>query len=360
MTRPDGTAGVGAYNAGMNAAVISKQGSPVAPNVNLIDDWPDPSAGAGEVVVRTEAAAMNHLDLWVGRGLPGLDLDYPRISGSDGVGVVTAVGAGVDDAWLGRRIVLNAAVPVPDRIHPGGAPPPRDIRMIGEHVHGCQAEYFVAPVTNVLDVDDADPVEAAAFALVHLTAYRMLKTRAGLTPGQRVLITGIGGGVALACLNIALHFGCETIVTSRHQWKLDRARELGAHYGVLDDGEDWSRDVRAVTGKRGVDICADSIGRAVHMSCIKSMARGGTLVTCGCTTGHAPETDLARIFWNQLRIVGSTMGSMDEFREIIALFRAGAMSPVIDRVVEASDAPSAYEHLESGEQFGKIVVRWSS
>ena len=187
----------------------------------------------------------------------------------------------------------------------------------------------------------------------------MLRTRAALEPGMTVLITGIGGGVALAALNICKHFGCRTIVTSRHQWKLDRAMELGAHDGVLDTGKDWSREVRARTSKRGVDICIDSIGKHVHTSCIKSLARGGVFVTCGTTTGPDATTDLARIFWNQLTIIGSTMGTMDEFRAVLSLFKSGAIEPVIDQVFDAEDGSQAYARLESGEQFGKIVIRWT-
>jgi NADPH:quinone reductase-like Zn-dependent oxidoreductase len=342
----------------MKAAVITKQGSPVAPNVRLVDDWPEPSPGKGEVVVRTEAASLNHLDLWVGRGLPGVDLTYPRISGSDGVGIVGSIGAGVVDTWIGARVALNAAVPAPDPLLPGVRPGPDDIRMIGEHVHGCMAEKFVAPLSNVVAVGQADAVEAAAFALTHLTAWRMLRTKARLQPGQSVLITGIGGGVALAALAIARHFNCATLVTSRHQSKLDRAKRLGADHAILDTGTDWSKAARALTGKRGVDVCIDSIGKAVHGSCIKSLARGGTFVTCGCTSGFDAATDLARIFWNQLSIVGSTMGDMTEFREVMSLFIGGRMRPVVDQVFEWKDAAKAYARLETGEQFGKIVVRW--
>jgi NADPH:quinone reductase-like Zn-dependent oxidoreductase len=342
----------------MRALTIQRQGSPVLPNVAFVADFPDPTAGAGEVVVRTEAAALNHLDLWVGRGLPGIDIRYPAISGSDGAGVVESVGAGVDAAWIGRRVLLNAAVPKPDPVRPGLVPSPADITMIGEHGPGCLAERFVAPVANVLEIGDADPVEAAAFGLTHLTAWRMMVSQAGLRAGMVVLITGIGGGVALAALAIARHFGCETIVTSRHQWKLDRAKALGATHGVLDSGADWSREVRSLTARRGVDLCVDSVGKSIHGSCIKSLARGGTFATCGATTGPDATTDLTRIFWNQLRLVGSTMGDMREFREVVSLFRSGAIRPQIDRVFAPSEGRDAFERLEAGEQFGKLVVDW--
>ncbi len=342
----------------MRALIISKQGTPVAENVQFVADWDEPALGSGEALIRTEASAMNHMDLWVGRGLPGLDLTYPRISGSDAAGIVEAVGDVVDQSWIGTRVLLNAQIPRPDPLRPDVLPAPDDRLMIGEHTNGGHAERFVAPIHNLLPIGESDPKEAVAIGLVHLTAWRMLVTRARLRAGQVVLITGIGGGVAHALLNIARHFGCTTIVTSRHQWKLDRAIELGATHAVLDTGEDWSREVRRLTGKRGVDICADSIGKAVHLSCIKSLARGATFVSCGATTGHNPPTDLARIFWNQLNIIGSTMGDMNEFREVVSLWRRGLIRPEIDRVFAAEDGAKAYARLESAEQFGKIVLTW--
>ncbi len=341
----------------MRAAVISRQGTPVAPNVQVVDQ-PEPVAGPGQVLVRTEGSALNQLDLWVGRGLPNLDTTWPFTGGCDGCGTVEAVGAGVDKSWVGRRVVLNAAVPVAASPMPDVTAACVDLRMIGEHDPGTHAEKFVAPAANVLDIAAADPVEAAAFALVHLTAWRMLVTRARLQVGQTGLITGIGGGVALALLGICRHFGCTTVVTSRHKWKLDKAIDLGADHAVLDCGEDFSRAVRGMTGKRGVDVCADSVGKAIHLACVKSLARGGTFVTCGATTGPDAVTDLARMFWNQLTFAGSTMGDMDEFRQVVALFRSGALKPVMDNVYDAADAAEAYARLETGDQFGKVAIRW--
>ena len=342
----------------VKAIEINCLGTPVAPNVSLNPDRPNPEPGSGELMVRTEASALNQLDLWVGRGLPGLDRSFPAISGSDGVGVVESVGPDVSQAWVGRRVVLNAAVPVLPTLEPDLQPAPPDIRMIGEHTTGTMAEFFVAPVANVLDIGEADPVQAAAFGLVHLTAWRMLVTRAGLRPGSTVLVTGIGGGVALACLGIARMLDCRVIVTSRSQEKLDRALELGADHGVLDDGSDFSRTVRGFTNRRGVDVCADSVGKAIHLSGIKSLARGGTYVTCGCTSGPDATTDLARVFWNQLSILGSTMGDMAEFREVLAHFAGGRLRPVIDSVHPPEACSAAYERLETSGQFGKVVIDW--
>jgi NADPH:quinone reductase-like Zn-dependent oxidoreductase len=231
--------------------------------------------------------------------------------------------------------------------------------MIGEHTNGTMAEKFVAPVSNLLDVGNADPVQAAAFGLTHLTAWRMLWSRARVQPGQWVLITGIGGGVALASLAIAQHLGCNAIVTSRHQAKLDRAKQLGAQHVILDEETDWSKQVRAITNRRGVDVCVDSVGKQLHLWGLKSLARGGVYVTCGATAGSDAVTDLTRIYWNQLSVLGSTMGTMDEFREVTALFKSGTIAPVIDGAIECKDGNQAYARLESGQQFGKVVVRWS-
>jgi NADPH:quinone reductase-like Zn-dependent oxidoreductase len=337
----------------MKALAITSKGDPVAPNTSYID-IPDVDPAPLDVRVRTEASAFNHLDLWVGRGLPGVDTVYPHIGGSDGCGRVDAIGDGVDEAWLGKRVVVNAAIEREQKGRPAG----RAIVMLGEHTNGTHAEAFCAPVSNILDVGDTDPVQAAAFGLTHLTAWRMLMTRGCLQRGDSVLVTGIGGGVALGALNIARHFECEVIVTSRHQWKLDRAIELGAAHAVLDEGTDWSGAVRSATGRRGVDVCIDSIGGPVHLACIKSLARGGRLVLCGCTAGANPPTDLARLFWNQQSILGSTMGDMQEFKEAMDLLIAGHLAPTIDTVFPAKDGAAALARLESGDQFGKLVLDW--
>ncbi len=349
----------------MRAVVIEKQGAPVAPNVRAVSDFADPSPnakpGPGQALLRTEASALNHMDLWVGMGLPGVDRPFPRVTGCDVCAIVEAVGEGGDSAWVGKRVIMNAKYER-DR-SPGPDDPPAssfipDYELIGEHIHGSHRERFFAPISNLAPVGDADPVEAAAFGLVTLTAYSMVVTKGALRPGQSVLITGIGGGVATSALAIARWMGCPVCVTSRHQWKLDRAKQLGAEWTILDQGQDWSKEARNLTAKRGFDLAVDSVGKATHLTCIKSLARGGAYVTCGSTTGADATTDLTRVFWNQLRILGSTMGSNAEFREIAALFRCGQLKPVVDKALPWSEARSAWERLEKGEQFGKIVLKW--
>lgn len=348
----------------MRAVVVQRKGTPVAGNIAVVTDWPDPPPPPpGHAVVRTLCSAFNQMDLWVGRGVPGLDLSYPRVSGCDACGVVEAVGAGVDTAWIGRHVITNAAVAQPESVHPDD-PPDATLapayQLIGEHTHGMHAEKFTTPAANLADVGkNARPEEAAAFGLCTLTAYSMMVTKGRLRPGQTVLITGIGGGVATSALAIARWMGCRVAVTSRHPWKLDRAGSLGASLAVLDAGQDWSREVRAWTNKRGVDMAVDSTGKATHLACIKSLARGGAYVCPGATSGPDATTDLARLFWNQLRLLGSTMGTNEEFREVAALFRAGALRPVVDEVFDAPDAVKAFRRLEAGEQFGKLVLRWA-
>lgn len=348
----------------MRAVVVQRQGSPVAPNIVYREDWPDPPApGPGQVLIRTLCSAFNQMDLWVGRGVPGLSLEYPRISGCDACGVVEAIGPGVDTAWKDRRIMVNAAVAQPTRNHPDD-PPGLSLapayELIGEHSQGMHAEFFIAPVANLADVGETDPVTAAAFGLVMLTAWSGLITKAGLKPGQSVLITGIGGGVATSAAAIARWMGCPIAVTSRHKWKLETARDLfNAECLIHDQGQDWSKEVRAWTTKRGVDLAFDSSGKATHLNCIKSLARGGAYVTPGATSGPDATTDLARLFWNQLRLYGTTMGTNEELRCIARLLREGLLSPVVDSTFDAPDAVKAYERLEAAEQFGKIVLKWA-
>ena len=341
----------------MKAAVISRAGEDFATSVRVVDDWQEPAPGPGQLRVRTEASALNHVDLWIGRSEA---TEFPHITGSDGCGIVDEVGQGVDQEWMGRRVVFNAALPHADSAKPDARPlRPPEIGLIGSEMSGSMAEKFVVPVDNVLDVGDADPIHAAAFGLTFLTAWRMIVSRAGLKPDQTVLLTGIGGGVALAALKIVRHIGSQVMVTSRHQWKLDRARGLGASHGILDRGQEWSEEVRALSDGRGVDLCVDSVGKVLHANCIRSLAQGGTLTICGTTTGGNPETMLGDIFWRQLSVLGSSMGSMDEFREVTALFRGGLLEPVIDRVFPFDEAPQAYARLQASDQFGKVVIRWA-
>ena len=348
----------------MEAIVIREQAprGPVTPQVAVVDDWPEPGPPDDhELLVLCEASALNHMDLWVGMGIPGVDIEYPHVGGVDGCGIVEAAGDAVDPGWVGRRVVHNAAVEVSRRPRPGD-PTARgsvtDVELIGEHSHGTHRRLYRIPAANAVDVGDADPVAAAAFGLTGLTAYSKMITKGRLRPGQIVLITGIGGGVATAALALARWMGCTTVVTSRHTWKLERAKELGADHIVLDEGEDWSREVRSLTGKRGVDMVVDTVGGPLLTPSLRTLVPGGAFVTAGATAGPKAELELARVFWKQLRVLGSTMGSNDEFREVMALFRAGLVEPVVDRVFPVARATEAWQRLEDADQMGKLVIDW--
>jgi len=347
----------------MKALVIQKQGIPVHPSVQFVHDWPEPEPPtANQITIQVQATALNHLDLWVGRGVPGTSLQYPRISGSDVCGIIQAVGPNLDEEkYLGKRVILNAAVPV-DPSPSFQTPPPRPrLSVIGEQTSGVHCEFLNLPASQVAIIEDHVPATAAAaFGLSFLTAWSCLVTRAELKPGRTILITGIGGGVALSALMIAKLLGCRVIATSRSTSKLDKAKELGVDETILHTkGQDWSREVRALTSKRGVDVAIDSIGKTTHLMCLKSLANGGTYVTPGCTTGPDAVTDLARVFWNQLRIIGSTMGDMSEFRQVVALLNSAKLDPVIDSTYPASDGKVAFKRLESGDHFGKVAIDWT-
>ena len=338
----------------MKAIVISKKSSSVADQIE-IKDIKKPVVQNGHAIIKSEATALNHLDLWVGRGLPGLNTKFPFVSGSDGCGIVESVGEDVDTSWIGKRVVVNAAVPFINTVNST-----KSIKMIGEHLAGTHSEFFTAPISNLLPIKSNDPIKAAGFGLVFLTAWSMLVTKGNINKNSKLLITGIGGGVALACLEIARHFGCKTFVTSRHEWKLTEAKNLGAHEIIHDQGQDFSSTIRKLTKSKGVDIVADSIGSSVHNSCLKSLADNGKLILPGCTSGNIAQTDLARIFWKQLSIIGSTMGNMDEFKEAVELFDNNKIKPKIDTVFEWKKGKDAYKKLEEGSQFGKIVIDWRS
>ncbi len=344
----------------MNALVITAPDKSLSGNVRFAPDWPDPGPpGSGHVRIRTLCSAMNHLDIWLAIGAMG-KLEYPRVGGCDVCGTVEAVGPGVDPAWSGKRVVLNAVQYAPEHHRPFDGPPALFTAhsLLGEQTHGTHRAAFVAPVSGLQALaDDADPVPAAAFGLTSLTAWSMLR-KADVQPGHTVLITGIGGGVALAALALCRHLGCTTIATSRHQSKLDRAKALGATHTVLDTAADWSPLVRDLTAKRGVDIALDSTGKASHLFALRSLCRGGAYLTCGATSGGDATTDLSAVFWRQLRILGSTMGSPAEFASVAALFRAGHIAPVIDTVLPAARGAEAYARLHAADQFGKIVIDW--
>jgi NADPH:quinone reductase-like Zn-dependent oxidoreductase len=313
------------------------------PEVLRYEDAPDPAPGPDDVLIELRAASLNRLDLWVRKGLPSVP--KPRILGADGAGVVLS-GPGFAP---GERVVINPGLPGADgRIH-----------VVGEHSDGTHAELIAVPRAQVYPIpDDLSFEQAAAFPLVFETAYRMLVTRAAVRSGESVLIWGVGSGVATAALAIANALGLRTIVTSSSDEKLERARsELDADATVNHATEDVKARVRDLTDGRGVDVVVEHVGEATWRTSLDVAAQNGRVVICGATTGPNPPAALHRIWWKQLNILGSTMGTMDDFEGAYDLIATGRARPVVDGVFPLAEARAAHERLESGRQFGKVVLR---
>lgn len=328
------------------------------------DDLAEPALPvANDVRIRLRAAALNHIDLWTVRGVPGVQLVPPWILGADGMGIVDAVGPDVSHVRVGDTVIINPGISCRACEYCLSGDNPLCLRfgVLGEHRPGTLADFLVIPAANVRAVpEETSPESAAAFSMAALTAWRMCVTRAKVGPGDEVLIWGIGGGVAQMALAICKARGARVWVTSGSPDKLERARSLGAdvllHHGpAIDIG----REVRAQTGKRGVDVVVDTVGTATWAQSLGALGRRGRLVTSGGTSGHQVETDVRRLFWNQWTIMGSTMGSDAEYDAVVTEFLSGRLVPVIDSVHTLENSAAAMERLDSGAQFGKIVVRIS-
>jgi NADPH:quinone reductase-like Zn-dependent oxidoreductase len=305
------------------------------PDVLQLEEVPDPVAGPGEVLIRLRASALNHLDVWIRKGLPSVP--KPRILGADGAGVR------VD---TGERVVINPGIEAPKAIH-----------VIGEHGDGTNAQLIAVPATNVYPIPgDLSFEEAAAFPLVFETAYRMLVTRAHLQPDEWVLLWGIGSGVSTAGLAIAKALGARTIVTSSSDEKLARARELGADVTVNHADGDVKAAVKEATAGHGADVVIDHVGEATWRTSLDVAAREGRIAVCGATSGPNPPAALHRVWWKQLTILGSTMGTKADFEGAYALIADGRARPVVDEVVPLGEIRAAHARLEAGEQLGKIVL----
>lgn len=324
------------------------------------DDLPMPEPAAGQVRLRVQAAALNHLDLFVLEGIPGVTLTPDWVVGTDAVGVVDVVGPGVEGVRAGDRVVVNAGVS--DRTCEycldGEQPLCPRYRVMGEHVSGLAAEHVVVPAVNVMPIPASIPAEVAGgFALAAMTAWRMVVSRARVQPGDDVLVWGIGGGVAQMALQICKRIGARVWVTSGSDEKLARARAMGADETLNHHTQDVPAEIRARTGKRGVTVVVDSVGEATWDRSLRALGRRGRLVTCGGTSGPMVQTDVRRLFWNQWSLLGSTMGNDEEFADVVTEFAAGRLVPVVDSVVPLARGREAYERLLSGAQFGKVVLR---
>ncbi len=324
-----------------------------------IMDLPVPEPGPNDVRIRVKAVALNHLDLWVRQGMPSLKLPLPHVPGSDLAGVIDQVGANVRGLSVGQRVTVNPGLSCGHCEYCLGGEQSlcAEFKILGEHVTGGAAEFAVVPEVNVLPIPDDFPFETAAAApLVFLTAWRALISRARVRAGESVLILGAGGGVASAAIQIAKRAGARVFATSSSEEKLARARDLGANVLINYKTQEWDRQVWKETNKRGVDVVLDSIGEPTWNKSIRSLAKGGRLVTIGATAGPNPTEEIRLLFWKQVEIMGSTMSNQREFREVMHLVLSGDLKPPIDVVWPLERAQEAHARLEKGEQFGKIVL----
>lgn len=327
------------------------------PDVLRYEDVPDPVVRQDQVLVRVKACALNHLDLWVRKGLPGVKL--PHISGSDISGDVAAVGEYVTSLKPGQRVLVAPMVFCNRcaQCMAGRHSFCRSFTVIGNGVDGGNAEYIAVPEVNVLPIPDALTYDdAAAVPLVFLTAWHMLVSRCQVQPGQLVLVLGAGSGVGSAAIQIAKLWGARVIATASNQAKLEKARELGADYTIDHYQQKISEEVKKISARAGVDIVVEHVGKATWEESVKSLKPGGCLVTCGATTGYEAGVDLRFLFSRQLSLLGSYMGTMGDFHAAMAHVFAGRLKPVVDKSFPLREARSAHERLEKGEQFGKIVL----
>jgi len=318
----------------------------------------EPTRDEGEVVVDVKAAALNHLDVWTRRGLPGVELEMPHVPGSDAAGVVRDGGGTRFDE--GDRVAVWSGVACGDCefCRDGDEPLCVSYRIIGEHLPGVHAERACVPAENLVRVPEGVGWETAAAApLVFGTAWRMLVTRAELRAGENVLVLGASGGVGHACVQIARHAGATVYATAGSDEKAEAARELGATEVFNYTDESFADRVREETDGRGVDVVVDHVGKETWRDSLGSLAKGGRLVTCGATTGGDATTDVNRIFWNQLDVLGSTMATRGEADDVLSLVWEGALEPRVRATLPMSEAEEGHRMLEQRDGFGKVVLK---
>jgi NADPH:quinone reductase-like Zn-dependent oxidoreductase len=340
----------------MRAVFIESHGGP---EVVRVGDLPDPAPGPGQVRVRLVTAALNHLDLWVRGGIPGIELSFPHILGADGAGVVDAVGRDVDGVVPGDEVYIQPGLFCGrcEFCLQGEESLCIRYRLLGEHVSGTFAERVVVPAVNVYPKPRGlGWAHAAAFPLAYQTAWRLVLSAGRLRAGESVLIHGVGGGVASAALQIARHAGAYVYVTSSSEEKLDRAIDLGADVAIDYTRENVPDRIRELTARRGVDLVVDNVGKATWRDSIECVRRGGRIATCGATSGNDANTPINRVYWKQISIHGSTMANRREFQQIARLVEGRRIEPLVDMELPLEDVPAALERMAEGDQFGKIVI----
>ena len=340
----------------MQAAFLTGHGGN---EVVCIGERPRPVRGSGEVLVRMRAGTVNRVDLYMRDSGAGITHTLPQVMGVDGAGVIEEVEPGETQLAVGQRVALHPGIACGrcEFCRRGDDVLCTQMRLLGEHRDGTWAQWLSLPARNVFPAPQGlDDAEVAALGVNHLTAWRMLFTQAKLRPHETVLVFGIGGGVSLAALQLAKAAGARVIATSRDAAKLERAQALGADATVCSATQDIARTVLDLTGGRGVDVVIENVGAAVWSAALKSLVRGGRLVTCGATTGDQPGADLRRLFIRQLQVMGSTLGTHAEFADLLAFCTRHRIRPVIERCYGLDGVPAALSRLESGEQFGKLAI----
>jgi NADPH:quinone reductase-like Zn-dependent oxidoreductase len=323
------------------------------------DDVPDLKPGKGEVLVQVKACALNHLDIWVMRGWPGLELEMPHWGGSDIAGVVAEVGPDVTGWDTGRRVVIDPGInEVEDEFtRKGEHSLSSGYKIIGEHMRGGLAQYVAVPARNLVEIPEKIGFpEAASPLLVTLTAWRMLINRAKLRAGETVLVVGAGGGVNSAAIQIAKLAGAVVFVVASNEEKAEKARNLGADFVVDRSKVDWGKEVRRLNADRGLDVVVDNVGMATLNTSMRAVRRGGSIVIVGNTSGPKVEIDIRRIFGRQISLIGSTMGTHQDFYDITRMLWDGKIKTVIDKVMPLSEGLQGFKRMERSEQFGKIVI----
>jgi NADPH:quinone reductase-like Zn-dependent oxidoreductase len=341
----------------MRAVYYEKHGGP---EVLTLGDRPEPATRPGTVKIDVRAASLNHIDLFLRRGLPGITVPLPHTPGCDAAGVVREVGEGVSGVAVGDRVLMNPSISCGrcEFCLRGEVTLCVNYQLIGEHTEGTFCERFVMPADNAVAIPDAMSFEeAASLPLVFVTAWRMLVTRARLRAGEDVLVQGAAAGVGIACIQIAKVAGARVFAAAGSEEKLELCRSLGADVLIHSEKEDVAKRIRQETSRRGVDVVVDYVGKATWQKSLQSLCRGGRLVTCGATTGYNPEEDLRYIFYRQLEVIGSTMGSRNELMAPLKLVFAGRMRPVIGAVFDLKDTAAAHRAMEERRALGKIVVR---